>query len=255
MLCLLVGCLSFVHSSYSDSTRWGEVCEQVPDRADAYLLALTWQPGFCQTYSHGKKPLECDQLKREDFTSTHWTLHGLWPDQAACQRNYQFCGVSPRKSHCSYPALALAPVVADKLRLLMPSYEAGSCLERYEWNKHGSCQSRPVDLYFTVALRLVEEFNQTPLQAFIAKARGTFVAKKTLKEMLVTVFGEGAQSKIVFQCHSNILTGIYIRLPADIPENAPLAWLISQASHIQNRDTCPNKLMISDFHARLKQLE
>src|SRR6266536_5805604 len=40
------------------------------------VLALSWQPSFCET--HSSKP-ECAAETAASFEATHFTLHGLWP--------------------------------------------------------------------------------------------------------------------------------------------------------------------------------
>jgi len=51
---------------------------------DSYVLALTWQPGFCEHFSYkGKKP-ECDAINSGKLASTNLTLHGLWPNKKSC---------------------------------------------------------------------------------------------------------------------------------------------------------------------------
>ena len=51
------------------------------------MLAVTWQPAFCQL--HARKP-ECGSQTSDRFDATHFTLHGLWPQPRA----KEYCGVS-----------------------------------------------------------------------------------------------------------------------------------------------------------------
>ncbi|MCK5918231.1 MAG: hypothetical protein KAG34_07385, partial [Cocleimonas sp.] len=55
--------------------------------SNEYLLALSWQPSFCET--HKRKP-ECKTLTSARFDAGHLALHGLWPQP----RNNAYCGVS-----------------------------------------------------------------------------------------------------------------------------------------------------------------
>ena len=50
---------------------------------DHYVLALNWQPAFCQF--NMDKP-ECRELDGTDFAATHLAIHGLWPDTAESRR-------------------------------------------------------------------------------------------------------------------------------------------------------------------------
>ena len=46
----------------------------------AYLLALSWQPSFCETKP--SKP-ECESQTPQRFDATNLVLHGLWPQPRA----------------------------------------------------------------------------------------------------------------------------------------------------------------------------
>ena len=41
-----------------------------------YLLAISWQPAFCQTH---QKKAECRTQDKERYDADHFSLHGLWP--------------------------------------------------------------------------------------------------------------------------------------------------------------------------------
>ncbi|BCA97011.1 hypothetical protein TUM19329_33720 [Legionella antarctica] len=138
-------------------------CTSDVGMADSYVLALSSQSGFCQTYGYEAGKPECMNLARDSYQASHLTLHGLWPNQDACGQRYGFCGVNPRSNHCAYFPLDLNSSVAEKLKKIMPSYHYGSCLERHEWNKHGTCQILTANDYFTLAMRLATEADQTAL--------------------------------------------------------------------------------------------
>jgi ribonuclease I len=48
---------------------------------DRYVLALSWQTGFCQSQHdrNRKEPLECQQPKEAANKADYLTVHGLWP--------------------------------------------------------------------------------------------------------------------------------------------------------------------------------
>ncbi|CCJ78516.1 Ribonuclease I precursor [Cronobacter muytjensii 530] len=48
---------------------------------DRYVLALSWQTGFCQSMHerHRDEPTECALQKEEDDKRNYLTVHGLWP--------------------------------------------------------------------------------------------------------------------------------------------------------------------------------
>jgi ribonuclease T2 len=50
-----------------------------------YILAVSWQPGFCETHPNRK---ECAGQTSERYDATHFSLHGLWPMRKS------YCGVA-----------------------------------------------------------------------------------------------------------------------------------------------------------------
>jgi ribonuclease T2 len=74
----------------TDQSNSGQQCN-IKNQHDSYVLAITWQPGFCEHYSYsGEKP-ECDAMQTEELVVHHLTLHGLWPNREQCGINYGRC--------------------------------------------------------------------------------------------------------------------------------------------------------------------
>lgn len=224
-----------------------ERCDLSPGMADAYVLALSSQPGFCETYGYEAGKPECIKLTKAAYQADHLILHGLWPNQDACGYNYGYCGVNPRKSHCDYLPLDFSEDVAQNLKTLMPSYHYGSCLERHEWNKHGSCQTLSADDYFSLAMRLTTEVNETEFGKYLTLHRGDTVKLVTLRELITRSFGENNAGKITLSCKNGILVDIYVQLPALIPFKEPIESLINKATDSQHHDYCNSNVIISDF--------
>ncbi|KGP64052.1 ribonuclease T [Legionella norrlandica] len=222
-------------------------CDLSPGMADAYVLALSSQPGFCETYGYEIGKPECLKLTKSSYQTNHLILHGLWPNQEACGNNYGYCGVSPQKHHCDYPPLNLSSNVDKDLKKFMPSYHYGSCLERHEWNKHGSCQALSMDDYFSLAIRLTSEINDTEFGQYITKHSGETVPLGTLRELIKRSFGENNAGKITLSCKNDILVDVYIQLPALIPFNEPLGSLVDKAGNSKHQDYCSADIIISDF--------
>ncbi|WP_238583904.1 ribonuclease T2 family protein [Legionella brunensis] len=224
-------------------------CEQIPGLADSYVLALSWQPGFCQTYGYEVGKPECLKLAADSYQANHLVLHGLWPNQQICGEHYGFCGVNAKPHHCDYPAVDLSAEVAQSLRQFMPAYAAGSCLERHEWNKHGSCQILSSDAYFSLALRLNQEINQTPLGLFLYAHVGETIKRERLREMVRETFGQNASRKVYFGCKNGVLVDIFIQLPPLIMQQETLQKLVSKAPDFERDDGCPGNITISDFNS------
>jgi ribonuclease T2 len=215
--------------------------------ADSYVLALSSQPGFCETYGYEAAKPECRKLSKNSYQAKHLTLHGLWPNQNICGQNYGFCEVNAQPNHCDYVPLSLSVGVGEQLKKLMPSYYYGSCLERHEWYKHGTCQILSADDYFTLAMRLVSEADQSPFGVFLTEHQGQKVQLNDLRQTIANSFGANNQTKIYLGCKNGILVDVFVQLPALIPVDKPLAELVSEAPDAYYKDLCPKLVTISNF--------
>lgn len=199
----------------------GDSCNQ-PDQADSYILAVSWQTAFCE--SHRSKP-ECRQ-QRASFT-----LHGLWPNKSSCGTSYGFCGEQREQkgSFCDLKPLPISAQTRQQLGEVMPSAAAGSCLERHEWHKHGSCQTTwDVDRYYQRAIQLTREFNQGAISRFMAQNSGRQVKTAQLFAAVDQALGANAHRRLQLGCDNGNLVDVYIALPRTLPANATLAELIQQ---------------------------
>lgn len=223
-------------------------CDSTTGMSDSNVLALSLQAGFCQTYGYEAGKPECTQLVESSYQSNHLSLHGLWPNQNACGQSYGFCGVKQENNHCAYSPVELNEHIAEQLKGIMPAYKYGSCLERHEWNKHGSCQALSVNDYFALAIRLATEVDASDFGQYLTSNHGNIVSLASLKELISNVFGQDNIGKIYLGCKNGILVDIYIQLPALIPLNDSLYHLIDNAPKSYFRDGCPSKIKISDFN-------
>lgn len=222
-------------------------CVSEVGMADSYVLAMSSQSGFCQTHGYEAGKPECLKLSRNSYQANHLTLHGLWPNQEACGQRYGFCGINPQPNHCDYSPVKLNPVVAEQLKKLMPSYYYGSCLERHEWNKHGSCQMLNTDDYFSLAMQLTTEMDQSVFGQYLTQHRGETVQIGTLRELIATSFGKNNSGKVYLGCKNGVLVDIFIELPSLISLDESLSSLINKAPVYPDRDSCSNNIRISDF--------
>lgn len=203
----------------------GNVCSTA-DRGDSYVFAVSWQAAFCET--HQTKP-ECQQPS--EWASSNFTLHGLWPNLGQCGTHYGYCSSQPQqKNFCDYPEPAISQPTMDKLKQVMPSAAAGTCLQRHEWFKHGTCQTEwNADGYFDVAVGLTHQFNDSGVGPFMAANRSLDIPTQDLFEVIDQGLGQGAHKRMKFICNRGQLVDIYMNLPGQIPPGAPLATLLQQA--------------------------
>ena len=249
--CSLMFCLTVMFAGQSIAAA---SCDTTAGMADAYVLALSWHPAFCETHGYEASYPECLTLPDTSYQARHLVLHGLWPNQNGCGIDYEYCGVEAQKNYCDYPPLALTPEVGQKLMRLMPSYAHGSCLERHEWYKHGSCQLLSTNQYYALALRLTREASLSPLGQFLHQHSGKFVSRAELLAAVKRAFGQSHAGKIYLGCQDGMLVDVYIQLPAVIPFEEPLKSLVRKAPAFKKQNRCPKRILISDFTSNfLKQ--
>ncbi|MCI0508188.1 MAG: ribonuclease T [Gammaproteobacteria bacterium] len=201
---------------------------RTPGLEDSYVLALSWQPAFCET--HRGKP-ECRIDDRKSYQARNFTLHGLWPNKASCGANYGYCGEVQDKpaEFCDYPMLSLFTETRSNLGQVMPSAAAGSCLQRHEWFKHGACQTRwSIDEYYEVAIDLTRQFNESGIAYFISRNTGNTVTEAAFIKKVDCAHGDGAHKRIELKCQGGNLVDVYVSLPNTVNEGAGLGELMQQ---------------------------
>lgn len=223
---------------------------RIPDTEDGFVLALTWQPAFCE--DHADRP-ECMTDNVSRYEATHFTLHGLWPDKREpCGIDYGFCGeiaARPPGGFCDYPPVPeLSDGVAADLAEVMPSVHGGSCLHRHEWWKHGSCTGWGADRYYRTAARLTREFNTLLVTAFMTDHIGGEADVATFFDLVDVVFGRGSRNAVSIVCFGANLGEVRIALPADIGPDESLAELLDRLdlSSLQADSDCEGGVFAVD---------
>ncbi len=197
---------------------------------DSYKLALSWQPAFCET--HRDKP-ECHVTDQKAYQARNFTLHGLWPNKKSCGTGYGYCGeVRNKPGHfCDYPALSLATEIRLELEQVMPSARAGSCLQRHEWHKHGTCQTKwSIDKYHQIASDLTRQFNESGIAYFISRNIGKQVDETDFYKRVDCALGENAHKRMRLKCKGGNLVDIYINLPKNLVQGELLGAAVLRAN-------------------------
>ena len=200
---------------------------QLANQFDANVLAVSWQPAFCEVRGGDKQ--ECTTLSQARFDASHFTLHGLWPNRQSCGRRYGYCGVVKEKpsSFCAYPALTLEPELRQALGVVMPSASAGTCLQRHEWWKHGTCSGLSENDYFSLSLALVKQVNESLFVSdFIAPNIGQRVTRDEFEKAFNKSFGRNAYQRVALQCSQGLLTELQIALPQTLEQGSQLTDLL-----------------------------
>ncbi|WP_082555541.1 MULTISPECIES: ribonuclease [unclassified Ensifer] len=194
-----------------------------------YVLAVSWQPGFCETRPQRK---ECANQTAERFDATNLSLHGLWPLRKS------YCGVAAemrtqdRKGDwLDLPKLAMADDTAARLLVAMPGVQSG--LDRHQWLRSGTCQTAPVDDYFATQLHMLDELNRSAVGALFRARIGSELDEKAIKQAFDQSFGAGAGDRVRMRCQTvagrSVITGLTIGLTGDVSGKSSLAPLIQAA--------------------------
>ncbi|MBP1857465.1 ribonuclease T2 [Rhizobium herbae] len=200
-----------------------------PKGKTEYILAVSWQPGFCETRPNRK---ECTGQTSERYDATHFSLHGLWPMKKS------YCGVAAdirardRKGDwLELPQLAMAEDTAARLLVAMPGTQSG--LDRHQWLRSGTCQGGTVQDYFALQLRFLDELNGSAVRALFADRLGRDVTESDVKQAFDTSFGKGAGDRVRMRCQKagarSVITGLTIGLSGDVAANTGLSALILAA--------------------------
>ncbi len=194
-----------------------------------YILAVSWQPGFCETRPNRK---ECAGQTAERFDATHFSLHGLWPMKKS------YCGVAAdirardkKGSWLDLPQLAMAEDTAARLLVAMPGAQSG--LDRHQWLRSGTCQGGTAQDYFALQLRYLDELNGSAVRTLFAGRIGQEVTESEIKQAFDTTFGTGAGDRVRMRCQKagqrSVITGLTIGLSGDVSGGSGLSSLILAA--------------------------
>lgn len=227
-----------------------------------YTLALSWQNGFCQSMKErGQRlPAEC-KLSSEASNAPLLTAHGLWPSLPKSvaargvdnKRWMRFgCATRPspgypevRERKCDLPATGINPTVQHQLSSVMPGAAGRSCLERYEYAKHGMCLGFDPDSYFSTLARLTQQVNTSLPGQWLAQHAGQTVKRKEFNQVVARSWGDAGVNAIKLTCHGNpaYLTEIQIILDAR-QINDPLSAqnLVSQP----RPGNCPARFLLQN---------
>jgi ribonuclease T2 len=152
----------------------------------------------------------------KDFASTHFVLHGLWPQP----RNNQYCNVSKReigkdknKQWSRLDKLDLNSTVRTELSKLMPGYRSN--LHRHEWVKHGTCYGTDENSYYFNAITLLNQVNESALQKYFKLNIGKEVRLKEIRKVVDRAFGKGAGEHVTMNCNRGLITELWFHIGSE----------------------------------------
>lgn len=216
--CGVVEGLAFNTGKAAQPAETGDICSR-PDQHDGYVLAATWQPGFCEHASYkGSKP-ECEGLESGELQISHLTLHGLWPNRQSCGKSY---------GHCDGPGLQLRADTLAYVRPWMPNFRYGTSFGRYQWNKHGVCQTQmDDDTYFRRAVDLVRQLDESKAGQYIVANIGGAISRRAFYQRVEEDFGSrDAQNNFLLICSGQYLQEIRVSLPRELKSADSLVGVV-----------------------------
>lgn len=198
---------------------------------DSFVLAMSWQPGFCEWTAGGKrgKP-ECEAMEDGKLKVTNLTLHGLWP-------NRQQCGIS--YGNCSTAPMTLSKETIAYIGPWMPNFLFEKDFGEHEWRKHGTCQAMNPDAYFRRAVNLVKQFNDSGVGKYIRQNIGGSISRRAFYEKLQAETGsEAYRDSVKLMCSGQYLTEIQVKLPRDYRAGGSLKDLLGEQPGGSGGGTC-----------------
>ncbi len=206
-----------------------------PSKEKSYLLAISWQPAFCQTH---QSKIECETQTEGRYDATHLALHGLWPQP----RNNTYCNVSAKDKkldHKKYwnqlDPLNLSDETFSELLIVMPG--VGSYLQRHEWIKHGTCYSDSAEIYYKDSLKLVNKINDTQISTLFANNIEKTITTQQIRNAFDEAFGEGSGEKVNVKCNRGMIIELWINLTGEISQEHNLSKLLQNAP-VVNSTAC-----------------
>lgn len=174
------------------------------------LLAVSWQNAFCETHRRVK---ECKTMQADSFFSSHFTLHGLWPqpkNNQYCQVDKKAIGMDKNRQWNRLEPLTLSETTRSELSQKMSGYRAN--LHRHEWIKHGSCYGTDADTYYRDALSFLDQFNRSKVQSYFVQNIGKTVYLKEIRKIVDNEFGKGAGDHVTMNCRDGLVTELWLHL-------------------------------------------
>jgi ribonuclease I len=225
-----------------------------------YVLSISWQPTFCQSQyvnltvdPNRSLPLECNpQVENEDKTR-FFTVHGLWadlplsigklindaPDKLSEWRK-KGCALvdgnppADAEKKCTPEGLRLRNDVRSRLLKDMPGSNNVSCLEQYEYAKHGVCFAFDPNNYFGAMMELLAKFRQSQVAKYIGDNYGVAVRLDDVLMRLRQSFGESAVESFSFLC-KGIGTASYLEeIQVSIKKESISAGLVPNAFAVKD---------------------
>jgi ribonuclease T2 len=214
---------------------------RVPDKHESWVLAATWQPGFCEHKPGADDESECKAMEKEELAIDHLTLHGLWPNRKACGTDYGNCTLPSGESR----PFQISEDTVSAISPWMPSFYFGTAFGQYEWKKHGTCQTLDTDAYFTLAVQALKMLNDSDIGLAVRSNIGKRLAVDAFFDQVDKSYGKAVASNIQLVCtDGGFLQEMRFNLPRQIRLDGGPAQLIAGAGFADRAPRCGESLYI-----------
>ncbi len=166
--------------------------------ADSYVLALSWQPAFCERKPN--KP-ECRSQHERRYDANNFSLHGLWPQPRGniyCNVEKKMVQLDKRGRWKDLPKLEIEETTRKELAQFMPGYRSN--LHRHEWVKHGTCMANNPQRYYEISMDALKFINASALRDLFASNIGKEITAPQIVKAMERSFGKGAGNRITISC-------------------------------------------------------
>ncbi|MCW5200836.1 hypothetical protein VU07_03380 [Desulfobulbus sp. F4] len=191
------------------------------NQQDSYVLAITWQPGFCEHYDYnGVKP-ECDAMMKDKIEVSHLTLHGLWPNKKICGTKYGNCANTP---------LDLKEETKKEMESWMPNFYFEQRFAEHEWSKHGTCQEKDDDAYFLFAKDILQRVDKSVIGGYLKEHIGSKISTAAYQKAIEDKLGKDVADRMQISCAKRqYLQEIRINLPKDVAADDNIGKMFARA--------------------------
>lgn len=169
-----------------------------PGKDRFLILAASWEPAFCET---APDKLECTSMGNKRFDASHFSLHGLWPQESYCGVSEALRDLDAKGRWAQLPPVELDAATRATLDQVMPGTR--SQLERHEWIKHGTCSGLSQSAYFGVSILLLSALNGSPVRDLMADSIGRKLTAAQIRSAFDTSFGAGAGDRVKLACDAD----------------------------------------------------
>ncbi len=198
------------------------------------LLALSWHNAFCETHKYKK---ECKRsmfsFGKAPYKEKHFVLHGLWPqprENLYCNVNPKYKSMDKHKQWNRLPNLDLNSDVVERLKKVMPGY--ASNLYKHEWIKHGTCYGTDANTYYSDAINLVEQVNNSKVGLFFSKNIGNRITLEQVRVLFNRSFGMGSGKRVELRCRDGLITELWLHLGSG---STALGTLLKEGKEVRSR--------------------